>query len=294
MLDACALVPDLKVLPAGDATEIGERGVNLSGGQRARVSLARALYSSCPLVLLDDPLSAVDAHVARHLVEHTLCGPLFRGRTLVLVTHQVALTAPVADFVVMLAGGRVTQCGTVAELNASADGSFRALLASSAAPSGADATAAAAPGPSDPAAAVPAPSAVDAATVEPAPAKPSVAVKVGVSKLMTDEDRLRGGVPVTVYGGYLLSLGIVALAVVAVSLVGINAGSVGSDWFLGLWSTDALNRPVTFYLSAYAALTCATLLITLICTLSFALGGIVAASELHKRMFLRVLLVPTH
>merc|ERR1719210_82507 len=67
-IDACALTTDLEILPAGDQTEIGEKGINLSGGQKQRVSLARAVYSDSDLLLLDDPLSAVDSHVARKLM----------------------------------------------------------------------------------------------------------------------------------------------------------------------------------------------------------------------------------
>ena len=73
-LDACALTSDLSVLPAGDQTEIGERGLNLSGGQKMRVSLARAVYADRRLCLFDDPLSSVDAHVARHIF-NKLIGP---------------------------------------------------------------------------------------------------------------------------------------------------------------------------------------------------------------------------
>lgn len=70
VLDACALRADLKMLTAGDETEIGENGINLSGGQKQRISLARAVYSDADVYLLDDPLSAVDAHVGKHLFEH--------------------------------------------------------------------------------------------------------------------------------------------------------------------------------------------------------------------------------
>lgn len=69
VLEACALLPDLAILPHGDRTEIGEKGINLSGGQKARVSLARAAYQESDLYLLDDPLSAVDAHVGKHVFE---------------------------------------------------------------------------------------------------------------------------------------------------------------------------------------------------------------------------------
>ena len=66
---ACALEPDLKVLPGGDKTEIGEKGINLSGGQKQRISLARAVFQDADLYLLDDPLSAVDSHVGKHIFE---------------------------------------------------------------------------------------------------------------------------------------------------------------------------------------------------------------------------------
>jgi ABC-type multidrug transport system fused ATPase/permease subunit len=84
----CSLRPDLAILPAGDQTEIGERGVNLSGGQRQRVSMARAVYRQADLYLLDDPLSAVDAHVGRHIFEKCIRDGL-RGKTVLFVTHQL-------------------------------------------------------------------------------------------------------------------------------------------------------------------------------------------------------------
>nr|XP_032800562.1 canalicular multispecific organic anion transporter 1-like [Petromyzon marinus] len=116
VLQACALVPDLLTLPAGDQTEIGEKGVNLSGGQRQRVSLARALYSSADLFLLDDPLSAVDAHVAKHLFSHVI-GPrgLLKGKTRVLVTHSVSVL-PLVDVVVVLSAGRISEVGPYQQL----------------------------------------------------------------------------------------------------------------------------------------------------------------------------------
>lgn len=84
---ACALDHDIAQLPAGHDTEIGERGVNLSGGQKARISLARACYSTSPLLLLDDPLAAVDVPTAKHLMDQVLAG-ILKERTVVLVTHN--------------------------------------------------------------------------------------------------------------------------------------------------------------------------------------------------------------
>ena len=89
VLSACALEADLAILPGGDMTEIGERGVNLSGGQKARVALARACYAKARVVLLDDVLSAVDAEVGAHLMTKCIEGLLREnGATVVLVTHH--------------------------------------------------------------------------------------------------------------------------------------------------------------------------------------------------------------
>ncbi|XP_075889870.1 ATP-binding cassette sub-family C member 3 isoform X2 [Nelusetta ayraudi] len=116
VLEACALTPDLEVLPGGDMTEIGEKGINLSGGQRQRVSLARALYSDADVYLLDDPLSAVDAHVAKHIFDN-LIGPegALKGKTRVLVTHGISFL-PQVDNIMVLVEGNVSEMGSYQEL----------------------------------------------------------------------------------------------------------------------------------------------------------------------------------
>lgn len=116
VVKACALVDDLAALPAGDMTEIGERGINLSGGQKARISLARAMYSpKTKILLLDDPLSAVDAHVGEHLFQEAINGNILQGSTRVLVTHHVRFL-PRCDAVVVLENGRIKQYGTYPDL----------------------------------------------------------------------------------------------------------------------------------------------------------------------------------
>jgi ABC-type multidrug transport system fused ATPase/permease subunit len=101
VLKACALELDLQSMTNGDATEIGERGVNLSGGQQQRVNLARAAYSYSKIILMDDPLSAVDAHVGDYIFKHLIC-EFLQDRTRVLVTHAISLVVPAADLVIML------------------------------------------------------------------------------------------------------------------------------------------------------------------------------------------------
>uniref|UniRef100_A0A673HYL8 Multidrug resistance-associated protein 1 n=1 Tax=Sinocyclocheilus rhinocerous TaxID=307959 RepID=A0A673HYL8_9TELE len=116
VVEACALLPDLEILPGGDLTEIGEKGVNLSGGQKQRVSVARAIYCNCAVYLLDDPLSAVDAHVGKHIFEKVI-GPqgLLQGRTRVLVTHGLSFL-PQADLILVMVDGEITEMGSYTEL----------------------------------------------------------------------------------------------------------------------------------------------------------------------------------
>ncbi|KAF7303184.1 P-loop containing nucleoside triphosphate hydrolase protein [Mycena kentingensis (nom. inval.)] len=116
VIEACSLVHDLKIFDAGDMTEIGERGVTLSGGQRARIALARALYSPAKCILMDDPLAAVDMHTATHIVENVLKGPLARDRTIILVTHHISLCHPVAHYIIELDNGQVSRQDTIEHL----------------------------------------------------------------------------------------------------------------------------------------------------------------------------------
>ncbi|KAK4497718.1 hypothetical protein PRZ48_010371 [Zasmidium cellare] len=101
-LHASALDQDLEILPDGDQTEIGPTGINLSGGQRWRLTFARALYSRASTLVLDDIFSAVDAHVGKHLLQHGIRGKLAAGRTIILVTHHVGLVEPDAEYMVNL------------------------------------------------------------------------------------------------------------------------------------------------------------------------------------------------
>lgn len=113
---ACALQSDLDMLPGGDQTEIGEKGINLSGGQKQRVSLARAVYSDADIYLLDDPLSAVDSHVGKHIFENVI-GPegILKGKTRILVTHGLTYL-PKVEKIVVLKNGTITEQGSYKEL----------------------------------------------------------------------------------------------------------------------------------------------------------------------------------
>ncbi|KAJ3027782.1 UNVERIFIED_CONTAM: hypothetical protein HDU68_003121, partial [Siphonaria sp. JEL0065] len=125
VIKVCSLVRDFAILPAGDETEIGERGINLSGGQKQRVSIARAVYYDPDIFLFDDILSAVDAHVGRALFEECLLGRL-AGKTRVLVTHQLHFL-PRVDVIVMMEEGKIVGQGTFDQLMEQND-AFKKLM----------------------------------------------------------------------------------------------------------------------------------------------------------------------
>ncbi|KAF2814641.1 ATP-dependent bile acid permease [Mytilinidion resinicola] len=118
VLSACALHQDLLLLSDGDMTEIGAHGINLSGGQRWRITLARALYSRAGTLIMDDIFSAVDAHVGLHLLENAIAGELGQNRTRIIVTHHASLCLPRTKYSVHLNKGTVDQAGLVEELRA--------------------------------------------------------------------------------------------------------------------------------------------------------------------------------
>ncbi|KAI1421363.1 multidrug resistance-associated protein [Xylaria sp. FL1777] len=116
VLVACALERDLQILDNGDETLVGENGITLSGGQKQRISLARAVYSNSQHLLLDDCLSAVDSHTAKWIFSNCINGPLMKGRTCILVTHNTTLCVPLSDYVVLLDNGRVAVQGPSLEV----------------------------------------------------------------------------------------------------------------------------------------------------------------------------------
>lgn len=126
VIRACCLEQDLASFPAGDLTEIGERGVNLSGGQKARLSLARSVYFNAGLVVMDDPLSAVDAHVGKRIWKQCVLGEL-KDRTRVIATHQLHVL-PDVDIVICMKDGAISDSGSYSELMDN-NGEFSKLMA---------------------------------------------------------------------------------------------------------------------------------------------------------------------
>lgn len=126
-LEACSLTQDIALLPDGDQSEIGEMGITLSGGQKARVSLARAVYARADVYLLDDPLSAVDEHVSAHIMEHVLGpGGLLSSKTRVFATNSIHALKQ-ADSIILLENQKITERCTYQEAR-DGSGSLSLLL----------------------------------------------------------------------------------------------------------------------------------------------------------------------
>jgi ATP-binding cassette subfamily C (CFTR/MRP) protein 1 len=127
VVDACALRADLDMLPAGDKTEIGERGITVSGGQKQRMNIARAIYFNADIILMDDPLSAVDAHVGRHIMDNAICG-LLKNKCRILATHQLHVLNR-CDRIIWVEEGRVQAVDTFDALMSNNEG-FQQLMKS--------------------------------------------------------------------------------------------------------------------------------------------------------------------
>ncbi|XP_022909501.2 probable multidrug resistance-associated protein lethal(2)03659 [Onthophagus taurus] len=125
VVKVCALEKDFQQFPQRDQTLVGERGVSLSGGQRARINLARAIYRNADIYMMDDPLSAVDTHVGKHLFEECIVKYL-HGKTRILVTHQLQYLKK-ADMIIVMNDGRIEAQGTFDELSR-ADLDFTKML----------------------------------------------------------------------------------------------------------------------------------------------------------------------
>ncbi|KAF2099088.1 hypothetical protein NA57DRAFT_38826 [Rhizodiscina lignyota] len=129
VVNACALRPDFDMLPAGDQTEIGERGITVSGGQKQRLNIARAIYFNSDIVLLDDPLSAVDAHVGRHIMDNAICG-LLKNKCRILATHQLWVLNR-CDRIIWMNNGHIEAIDTFDNLMTGSE-DFKHLMATTA------------------------------------------------------------------------------------------------------------------------------------------------------------------
>ncbi|ESK87928.1 atp-binding cassette transporter [Moniliophthora roreri MCA 2997] len=289
-LEVCALVTDMEILEDGDESEIGERGVNLSGGQKARVSLARAVYSRASILFLDDVLSAVDAHTAHHLFFECLKGELMKDRTIVLVSHHVQLCAPGASYIVALDNGRVQFQGDHAAFQKS--GVIRSLVQSSVEDLGDEKDKEEAVESkieridgSDPQS--------ETTTVANVPTMSKVDKKPA-RKLVEEETRAIGRVRKDVWMTYFRACGAYWYWILFfMTFIFAALSPVAENGWLKVWSGSVFDgsqsREAIFYVTIYALVTVIGLIITTIRWFVLYNGSIHASSVLYKRLLETVL-----
>lgn len=264
----CALTKDLAMFDSGDETQVGEKGITLSGGQNARVTLARAVYSSAEILLLDDVLAALDVHTARWVVNECFLGDLMKGRTIILVTHNIALTAPLAKFILSLnADGSVRSKGTAVDV-LGRDPELAKEVEHEAEAMELDADGDSAEG---------------AAPVNPEK-----------GKLIIPEEIALGRVGKSAYKLYLSAMGGVIYWLAYTSTEGsANALNILSKWWLGWWAAQyAVTSPrdvdVVYYLAVYCLLILMMTMCQLVQSLVDANGRIKASRTIHEKLVLSI------
>ncbi|XP_017202461.1 ATP-binding cassette sub-family C member 5 isoform X2 [Oryctolagus cuniculus] len=303
VLNSCCLRPDLAILPNSDLTEIGERGANLSGGQRQRISLARALYSDRSIYILDDPLSALDAHVGNHIFNSAIRKHL-KSKTVLFVTHQLQYLVD-CDEVIFMKEGCITERGTHEELmNLNGDYAtiFNNLLLGETPPVEINSKKET--------------SGSQKKSQDKGPKTGSVkkekAVKPEEGQLVQLEEKGQGSVPWSVYGVYIQAAGGPLAFLVIMALFMLNVGSTAfSTWWLSYWikqgsgnstvtrenktsvSDSMKDNPLMHYYASIYALSMAVMLILkAIRGVVFVKGTLRASSRLHDELFRRILRSP--
>uniref|UniRef100_A0A669E2C3 Multidrug resistance-associated protein 1 n=1 Tax=Oreochromis niloticus TaxID=8128 RepID=A0A669E2C3_ORENI len=288
VVEACALQPDLEILPAGDDTEIGEKGVNLSGGQKQRVSLARAVYCDRAVYLLDDPLSAVDAHVGKHIFDQVI-GPqgLLKDKTRVLVTHGLSYL-PQADLILVMMKGEISEVGSYQQLMAT-EGAFAEFLRTYAAVDKTDNS-------GEECVVLlcsVAPCSVLSSTDEELSNKPK---NPEVGKLTEADKASTGQVKLSVFWAYFKSIGVLLSCISLLLFLAHHLLSLFSNYWLSLWTDDPVvngtqpNRLMR--LGVYGAFGLSQGVAVFGYSLSMSIGGVLASRYLHQSMLYDVLRSP--
>ncbi|ORY49444.1 P-loop containing nucleoside triphosphate hydrolase protein [Rhizoclosmatium globosum] len=276
-IEVCALRRDLEVLSGGDLAEIGERGINLSGGQKQRVSLARLVYFDSEIVLLDDVLSAVDAHVGQYIFTECIRGAL-GGKTRLLVTHQLHFV-PQCDFVVTMKNGSIAEFGTYAELMESG-GEFSKLMYSY---GGVTENA-------EPEEEV----AEKVVKKEASAIAPTTNTSVG-KELVAAEDRETGAVKTSVVVSFAVAMGGWPVVILLIFLLVLaQACRIATDLWLVYWSQYSIaNLTALQYRWIYFGLGITQGALVILFSVLVAIGGTVAAKTLHQDALRRIIHTPS-
>ncbi|KAM7039073.1 ATP-binding cassette sub-family C member 6 isoform 3-T3 [Acridotheres tristis] len=302
--EACALHPDLETFPAGQKSEIGEKGINLSGGQKQRVNLARAVYQKASIYLLDDPLSAVDAHVGQHIFERVL-GPngLLKDKTRVLVTHTINIL-PQVDNIVFLVDGMISETGSYQEL-LQKNGAFAEFLRSHVTaeekphadfPAMGDTKGTITTGPSQekPLSGDSLKSAVKRETI---PVSQDCTSAAATSGGLTKAERTQHGrVSAGVYGAYLKATGPALCVYIILSFMCQQAMAFSRGYWLSLWTDDPVlngtQQHTELRVGVFGALGVVQALGRFACTAAVLLGGVLASHQLFLQLLSSVMRSP--
>ncbi|ORY47490.1 P-loop containing nucleoside triphosphate hydrolase protein [Rhizoclosmatium globosum] len=274
-IDACALRKDLAVLSGGDAAEIGEKGINLSGGQKQRVSLARLVYFDSSIVLMDDPLSAVDAHVGKHIFENCIQTAM-KSKTRLLVTHQLHFV-PQCDLVMTLKDGHISEFGSYKELMNN-KGDFYELMNSygGIASESEDQLA----------------EASENKTKE--KVEDSKVASKGETALIKAEERGEGGVKTSIFVSFAIAMGGTGFLIFMLTVLVLAQGAkVTNDLWLVFWTNNSLEGLSTNqYLYIYLGLGLTQAVFLVLFSILIAIGAIRAAKDLHEKALNRVFHAP--
>ncbi|KAH8112628.1 ABC protein [Phellopilus nigrolimitatus] len=294
VIERSCLIPDLQVLPDGDLTEIGEKGINLSGGQKQRVNIARALYFDADVVILDDPLSAVDAHVGKALFTEAILGYLrARGKTVILVTHALHFLSQ-CDYIYTISNGRIGEQGTYDDLIVKG-GEFARLTRDFGGQQEQEDEVEAVDGDVE----VEDKSKQINTGIDKAKLKAKLDLDKAAGKgnlegrLMVKEKRTTGAVPWYVYGTYLeAGKGLLTLPLVLFTMVFMQASQVLNSYTLVWWEANTFNRPNSFYQILYAAFGVSQALFTFFLGSAMDIISDLASRNLHHHSIQNIFYAP--
>ncbi|KAL5152694.1 ABC transporter C family member 13 [Glycine soja] len=281
-LQACALDVDVSMMVRGDMAYIGEKGVNLSGGQRARLALARAMYHDSDVVMLDDVLSAVDVQVAQRILHNAILGPLMQRKTRLLCTHNIQAISS-ADMIVVMDKGRIKWMGNSADFPISSYTEFSPL------------------------------NEIDSALhnhrqscstnlsskskEQSLPNSDIVHVLEGAEEIVEVELRKEGKVELGVYKNYAVFTGWFMTVIICLSAILMQASRNGNDLWLSFWvdtttESSQTRYSVSFYLAILCLFCIMNSLFTLVRAFSFAFGGLQAATKVHNKLLNKLVNAP--
>uniref|UniRef100_A0A673Z6B5 ATP-binding cassette, sub-family C (CFTR/MRP), member 8 n=1 Tax=Salmo trutta TaxID=8032 RepID=A0A673Z6B5_SALTR len=297
VIEACSLQPDIDILPQGDQTEIGERGIVLSGGQRQRIGVARALYQQANVVFLDDPFSALDIHLSDHLMQEGILKLLREEkRTVVLVTHKLQYL-PHADWIIAMKNGTTQTEGTLKDIQNSEPELFEQWKTLMHRQDG-------------------------EFEKETVPESMTVLERKNLRRAMyskeaakteeedkeesvdSDEDdnlsqamRHRTTIPWHSCGVYLSSAGLLLLLLLLLSQLFKHSLMVAIDYWLAHWTSRSsrdlrLGRSHSWYLSVFSVLCCLGIVLCLVTSVAVEWTGLRVAKELHHNLLSKIILAP--